>query len=147
MFPSHFHEDNLTYHVYANSYDAFINQCMYIHSCFHKMINNIHAHVLSKNKDIGSIISRLGILIIYKNEKEKTNAILTMGLMPNCLKLRHIHCTIKVTSFFKSPILNHKYIHVHENIYKYINIFLCFKNFAVYIIEVREFSLYSYTCN
>lgn len=143
MFPSHFHEDNLTYHVYANSYDAFINQCMYIHSCSHKMINNIHAHVLSKNKDIGSIISRLGILIIYKNEKEKIYAILTMGLMPNCLKLRHIHCTIKVTSFFKSPILNHKYM----SMIIYINIFLCFKNFAVYIIEVREFSLYSYTCN
>lgn len=83
---------------------------MYVYLCFYKMINNIYVYVFLKNKDIGFIIFRLGIFIIYKNEKEKIYVILIMGLMFNCLKLRYIYCIIKVMLFFKSFILNYKYM-------------------------------------
>lgn len=69
-----------------------------------------------------------------------------MGLMPKLLEIK-THTLYNQSYVVFQESHSESQVYVHENIYKYINIFLCFKNFAVYIIEVREFSLYSYTCN
>lgn len=57
---------------------------------------------------------------------------------------------IKTHTLYNQSYVVFQESHSEPQVYSmtiYINIFLCFKNFAVYIIKVREFSLYSYTCN